>query len=83
MQPLDADYVWKGQIPRVKDVLGKTMEKELGPKVRQKFDTPPTEEFLKRRRWGQLPIGIEQAAMWGSPAKRAAGVGLLSQDENI
>jgi hypothetical protein len=83
VQPLDADYVWKGQIPRVKDVLGKTMEKELGLKVRQKFDTPPTEEFLKRRRWGQLPIGIEQAAMWGSPAKRAAGTGLLAQDENI
>ena len=83
IQPLSADHVWKGQIPRVKDVLAKTKEKELGPRGRQQFDAPPTEEFLKRRRWGQLPIGIEQAAMWGSPAKRAAGVGLLSQDENI
>ena len=53
------------------------------PLRKEKFDAPPTEEFLKRRRWGRLPIGIEQAAMFGSPAKRGAGIGLLAQDENI
>jgi len=84
VQPLAADYVWKGQVPKVKDVAEPgIVEKELGPRVRQKFDAPPTEEFLKRRRWGQLPFGIEQAAMFGSPAKRGVGVGLLAQDENI
>jgi len=46
--------------------------------VRQKFDAPPTEEFLRQRRFGR---GYTPPLTWAS--KRGSTVGLLSQeDEN-
>ena len=88
IQPIDKDFTdWSGYTPRVHKTTPAGPEAKLRematPLRKEKFDAPPTEEFLKRRRWGRLPIGIEQAAMFGSPAKRGAGIGLLAQDENI
>jgi hypothetical protein len=79
VQMADADYVWKaGAVPKVKDVIEPgIVAKELGPRVRQKFDTPPTEEFLRKRRIGRYaPVPV-----WAS--KRGSTAGLLAQDENV
>ena len=79
VQPAEAGHVWKGQVPKVKDKIEPgIVEKELGQRVRQKFDAPPTEEFLRRRRFGR---SYTPPLTWTS--KRGSTVGLLSQeDEN-
>ena len=79
VQPLDVDYVWKGKVPKVKDVVEhKVKEKDLGERVRQRFDIPPTEEFLRKRRFGR---SYTPPLIWAS--KRGTTVGLLAQDENV
>jgi hypothetical protein len=79
VQPLDADYVWKGKVPKVKDVVEpKIKEKDLGERVRQRFDIPPTEEFLRKRRFGR---SYTPPLIWAS--KRGTTAGLLAQDENV
>ena len=80
-----------GRVPRTAERQAQALSdpkatlKEITGEIRkqQEFDLTPTEEFLKRRRWGALPFGIEQASMFGSPVKRGIGAGLLAQDENI
>jgi len=78
VQPAEAGHVWRGEVPKVKDVIEPgIVEKELGPRVRQKFDVPPTEEFLRQRRlrrYAPVPIWV---------SKRGTTAGLLAQDENI
>ena len=79
VQPADADYVWKGAVPKVKDVIEPgIVAKDLGPRVRQKFDAPPTEEFLRKRRFGRK---YTPPLVWTS--KRGTTSGLLAQDENV
>jgi len=80
VQMADADYVWKaGAVPKVKDVIEPgIVAKDLGQRVRQKFDVPPTEEFLRKRRFGRK---YTPPLVWTS--KRGSTAGLLAQDENI
>ena len=87
IQPIQTEFTnWSGYAPRVHSTtpLGAGTKKDpvgwrqMAEKVReQKFDVPPTEEFLRKRRLGRYaPVPV-----WAS--KRGATAGLLAQDENV
>ena len=87
IQPIQTEFTnWSGYAPRVHKTtpLGAGTKKDpvglrqMTEKVReQKFDVPPTEEFLRQRRLRRYaPVPI-----WAS--KRGSTAGLLAQDENV
>ena len=87
IQPIQTEFTdWSGYAPRVHSTtpLGAGTKKDpvgwrqMAEKVReQKFDVPPTEEFLRQRRLRRYaPVPI-----WAS--KRGSTAGLLAQDENV
>ena len=87
IQPIQTEFTdWSGYAPRVHKTtpLGAGTKKDpvglrqMTEKVReQKFDAPPTEEFLRQRRLRRYaPVPI-----WAS--KRGTTSGLLAQDENV
>ena len=87
IQPMGVEYWkkqparWEGYTPKVHQTtpLGEGVGlRQMAEKVReQKFDAPPTEEFLRQRRLRRYaPVPI-----WAS--KRGSTAGLLAQDENV
>ena len=83
IHPIKVGYDWPGYAKKVEHTtpIGevKGAKGVIASKLReQEFDVPPTEEFLRKRRFGR---SYTPPLTWAS--KRGSTAGLLAQDENI
>ena len=83
IHPIKVGYDWPGYAKKVEHTtpIGevKGAKGVIASKLReQEFDVPPTEEFLRKRRFGRSYM---PPLTWAS--KRGSTAGLLAQDENV
>ena len=83
IHPIKVGYDWPGYAKKVEHTtpIGEVKGPKgvIASKLReQEFDVPPTEEFLRKRRFGR---SYTPPLTWAS--KRGSTAGLLAQDENV